>query len=68
MKFNRGDRVEITSASGSCLNGVSGVVESPTKMLGASAWYVKFDKPVTYPSGNIVERDVVFEHEMQGGA
>lgn len=66
MKLKQGDRVKIMTETGSCLNGVTGIVEAPTKfLLGVSAWYVKFDKPVTYPSGNVVERDILFEYEMR---
>lgn len=66
MKFKQGDRVRIRTEAGSCLNGVAGVVESPKSLLlGVSAFYVKFDKPVVYPSGNIVERDIIFEYELR---
>lgn len=66
MKLKRGDHVKIRTEMRSCLNGVTGVVESHKKLLlGVSAWYVKFDKPVTYPSGNVVERDIIFEYELR---
>lgn len=66
MKFMRGDRVRIRTKMGSCLNGTAGVIEGPNEfLLGVSAWYVKLDKPLTYPCGNIVEREIIFEYEMR---
>jgi|GEM_PF-5291839 len=63
--LKNGAHIVVNTRHNSCLHRVKGTITGSGTLLGNPAYHVKFDSPVRYPSGSIVEKDLVFTWETE---
>ena len=59
-----GTKVIVHTGKGSCINNKVGTILKEEPFLNGIAYRIRYEWPVIYPSGNIVEEDIVFDYEV----